>query len=149
MESTLRRPLPPVLLSLALALMWVAAELVPLAHLPEARLFGAVLVIAGVLVAAIGRAQFARARTNIHTFRDPDVLVTDGLFRFTRNPMYLGFTMVALGSAALLHALSAWAVAIAFVAVSDRWYIRHEEQALHRVFGSQYALYAARTRRWL
>lgn len=149
MTSSLRRPLPPVLLSLALALMGVAAEWVPLAHLPEARWLGALLVVAGVLVAALGRAQFARARTNIHTFRDPEVLVTGGLFRFTRNPMYLGFAVVALGAAAVLRALSAWSVAVAFIAVTDRWYILHEEEALRRVFGSRYAVYAARTRRWL
>lgn len=151
MVSILRRPLPPVLLSLALALMWAAANVLPLAPLPVwlGRALGVPLVVAGVLVAAIGRAQFARARTNIHTFRDPDVLVTDGLFGLTRNPMYLGFAMVALGAAVLLAALSAVVTAAAFVMVTDRWYIRHEEQALRRVFGERYERYAAGTRRWL
>lgn len=145
----MRRLLPPALLLLVLALMCVAAAVLPLARWPAATVPGALLVVAGLAVAVVGRVQFARARTNVHTFREPEVLVTGGVFRLTRNPMYLGFALVAFGAAALSGALSPFVLAAGFVAISDRWYIRFEEEALRRAFGEPYERYAARTRRWL
>ena len=92
---------------------------------------------------------FRRAGTEIHTFRMPRVLVTDGLFRHSRNPMYLGFLLVLAGLALVLGAAVPLLVVAAFALVVDRWYIRHEERALREAFGDAYDDYCGRVRRWL
>jgi protein-S-isoprenylcysteine O-methyltransferase Ste14 len=109
---------------------------------------GAILA-AGLLLSFAGARQFARRGTNIKTFDDPDVLVTEGLFRFSRNPMYLGFVLFLAGAAIYFGTLASFIVAVAFAVITDRWYIRFEEQAMRRKFGAAYAAYAASVRRWL
>ena len=144
------RPLPPVLLIAALAVMvglyfaFPGPVLVP-AH---NQCIGAALA-AGLLLSFAGARQFARRDTNIKTFDDPDVLVTEGLFRFSRNPMYLGFVLFLLGAAIYFGTLASFIVAAAFAVLTDRWYIRFEEQAMRRKFGAAYEAYAASVRRWL
>ncbi len=112
--------------------------------------------LAGVLVAVLGlgltfsgAGLFARIGTNIKTFNEPGTLVTDGLFRWTRNPMYLGFVLLLAGTAIALGATTPFAAVALFALVTDRWYIAFEEQALERRFGAEYAAYRQRTRRWV
>jgi protein-S-isoprenylcysteine O-methyltransferase Ste14 len=63
--------------------------------------------------------------------------------------MYLGFALVAVGAALLHGSLSSLLLALAFVVVTDRYYIGFEERVMHGVFGSRYGQYAQHTRRWL
>lgn len=89
------------------------------------------------------------ARTNIKTFDRPDVLVTDGAFAFSRNPMYLGFSIALVGFAIKLNVWPAFVVAGAFIVVAHFWYIRFEERMAEATFGAAYDDYRRRTRRWL
>jgi protein-S-isoprenylcysteine O-methyltransferase Ste14 len=146
----MRKLLPPFLLLLILAGMFVVDTWLPLAELPfSARPWAALLIVAGVILSAVARAHFARVRTEINTFGTPNVLVMNGPFRFSRNPMYLGFALVALGSALLHGSLSSLLLAVTFVVVTDRYYIGFEERVMHGVFGTRYGQYARQTRRWL
>lgn len=120
-------------------------ELVP----PAFQWLGLPLVVLGLGVAVAARSQFARARTNIYTFRQPDHLVTDGLFRFTRNPMYLGFCLALAGLAVFLGSLAPVLCAVTYLVISDRWYIAFEEEMMRARFGEAYQRYARHTRRWL
>ncbi len=63
--------------------------------------------------------------------------------------MYLGFVIALLGLSMLLGALSPIFVVAAFFVITERWYIRFEEQAMLRVFGDSYSLYKSKTRRWM
>jgi protein-S-isoprenylcysteine O-methyltransferase Ste14 len=103
----------------------------------------------GVWLLLAGSGRFRRIGTNIKTFNEPGVLVTDGLFRFSRNPMYLGFVLALLGAAMLLGTASPFVMPILFALIADLWYIRFEERALRRKFGEAYEAYARRTRRWI
>ena len=93
--------------------------------------------------------HFERVKTNIKTFNEPTMMVTDGMFRWTRNPMYLGMCVLLLGLAILLGTLLPLLLAVAFAVIADRWYVRFEENAMRRKFGAAYDAYASRTRRWL
>jgi protein-S-isoprenylcysteine O-methyltransferase Ste14 len=72
-----------------------------------------------------------------------------GIYRFTRNPMYIGLLMTLLGWAAFLASLPALLFVIAFVLYMNRFQIQPEERALSSLFGADYAVYRARVRRWL
>ena len=143
--------LPPALVAIIIIVMCVARIVLPgpvVVPQPHNWL-GLVLVVGGVAIGFIGARQFDKVGTNIKTFNDPTILVTDGLFRRSRNPMYLGFTLFLLGLAILLGTLIAFLGPIAFAVIADRWYIQFEEQALRRTFGERYEAYARKTRRWI
>ena len=147
----MKRLLPPVLMLLCLVAMLAVDRLLPVLELIPAPLHpaGIVLAAAGIGFAVAGRMTFARAATEIYTFREPGRLVTGGVFRISRNPMYLGMLLLLMGAAVLLGSLTPFVVAAFFGIVADRWYIRFEEAAMTAKFGEAYRTYQHRTRRWL
>jgi protein-S-isoprenylcysteine O-methyltransferase Ste14 len=145
----MRKLLPPVLFALFALAMWGAERLPGADAVPSPyRHTGWLLGAAGMGLLASARLQFARARTNIYTFDEPGQLVTSGVFRWSRHPMYLGFTLVLLGWALLLGSAPALGLAGVFAVIADRWYIAFEERWMRSKFGPAYEAYAARTRRW-
>lgn len=112
---------------------------------------GAALMAAGAAACVAGVAAFRRARTTVDPTR-PDrasSLVRDGIYRFTRNPMYLGFLLVLLGLGLLLGSWPALFVAIAFVPWMNRFQIGPEERALAGLFGEEFERFRRDVRRWL
>jgi protein-S-isoprenylcysteine O-methyltransferase Ste14 len=143
--------LPPRLVLMLLVAMGVLHMLLPgptLLLFPYT-LLGAAVAALGFVVALSGARLFARVRTNLRTWNEPGVLVTDGLFRWSRNPMYLGFVLLLLGTAILLGTTTPFIAPALFAIVADRWYIAFEERALQAKFGAEYEAYMGRTRRWL
>lgn len=145
------RILPPALTLLLLVAMVAARFAAPGPILLPVPWNGAGLapLVLGLWLLVAGSGIFRRVRTNINTFRDPDVLVTEGVFRISRNPMYLGFTLLLLGAALLLGTATPLAGPILFALVADLWYIRFEERAMRRRFGAAYEAYARKVRRWI
>ena len=144
-------PLPPPLIYLASYGAALAADM--LAPLPPpgswASFPGAVLIAAGILPLGWALLRFARAHVNPLPTRPVETLVLAGPYRYTRNPMYLGMLLLYLGTA-LLTRLS-WAVVFAPVVILlvNRIVIAREEAYLTRRFGSEYAAYRSRVRRWI
>ena len=109
------------------------------------------LVLGGVLLATLGVVSFHRA----HTTTDPrhphkmTALVTGGVYRATRNPMYLGMLLALAGWALWLGQLPPLLFPPLFVLFLNRWQIAPEERALERTFGTEYTLYRSRARRWI
>ena len=100
------------------------------------------------MVVSIGK-RFRKAKTQIHTFKVPKKLVTTGLFQYSRNPIYLGFTIVLLGIALLYGSLSTLIPVLLFFLIANFWYIPFEEKNMKKVFGQSYLFYRRRVRRWL
>ena len=141
--------LPPALTLLFVALVGVDAATSAIVVVPEPLgWLGLPLIAAGLALAVAARRQFARARTEIHTFGQPTTLVTTGVFRYGRNPMYLGLVAVVAGSAVLAGTVTAALLAGLFVLLVDRWYITTEEGTMRGTFGEAYDAYVRRTRRW-
>lgn len=147
----MQRLLPPLLLIITCVAMLLLALVLPLAKpLPiPVRIFGGVLAAFGLLLSVRGAGIFRRVGTNIMTFDKPDKLVTTGVFAWSRNPMYLGFAICALGGAMALNAMTAFAVASLFCLSLDRWYVRFEETMMRETFGAQFDDYCNRVRRWI
>lgn len=147
----MRRVLPPVLLTACIVLMlflqWVF-PVCPIFRFPY-DLLGIAPVLAGIVISKNGSDRFGYAQTTIMTFDEPSVLVVDGLYGFSRNPMYLGFALLILGVWVLLGTLSTLYVAVLFILITDRCYIRFEEAMLDRKFGKAYREYKKRVRRWI
>lgn len=147
-----RVPPPVVALVVAIA-MWAASRLVPRASATGVvrTVVSGVLFALAILVAWSGIRTFARVRTSIdpHHPETATTLVTGGIFRLSRNPMYLSMVLALLGWAARLGRV--WLVLgpVAFVLYVTRFQIRPEERALAEKFGAEYESYRRRTRRWL
>jgi len=143
--------LPPVWMALGLGVAWVLATYLPLVRLfgPVWQAAGGLLAVAGVVVIVWSAWWFWRKRTTIEPHHDPSVLIVEGPFTISRNPIYLGMLAIVTGVVVWLGALSAVAVPVAFAAVLTRRFIEPEEAALRRAFGAEGQAYLARTRRWL
>jgi len=145
---------PPVAATIGVALpMWLVARISPALAVGFPGRLGVALALAaaGAFVALAGVAEFRRVRTTVNPLRPEkaSALVTSGIFRWTRNPMYLGLAIVLLGWAAYLaHPLAAFGVP-AFVLWMSRWQIPREERALEGLFGEDFARYRTQVRRWL
>jgi len=147
----MKKLLPPALFLISILIMMLLWRLAPTSRnftFPVS-LAGLALLILGLGLTILGSRKFRQVGTNINTFNEPDVLVKDGLFRYSRNPMYLGFVIALLGVSALLGSLSTLAVVIVFFVITDRWYIAFEERAMAKKFGEEYEKYKSQTRRWI
>lgn len=146
--------LPPVPLALAIGgLMWLAAGQWPaLAFtLPGRIVVAAVLGVAGMAFAVAGVAAFRQAMTSFDPTRPgaASVLVSSGVYRYSRNPMYVGLLLMLGGWAAFLaHALG-FLFLPAFVAYLNRFQIAPEERVLAAKFGADFAAYTEAAPRWL
>lgn len=142
---------PPLLYLGALGIGFGLDALSGGATLPPtiARPVGAALMVAGGgLLGAFARA-FDRARTPIDPYTPSETIVTDGPYRLTRNPAYLGMALAYAGIAIVANAPWALVPLPVTVAVIDRGVIAREERYLERKFGAQYTDYKRHVRRWL
>lgn len=144
------RILPPHYFLLAIALMLGLALIDPSAGvLGSWRWLGAVPFVAAFAVATIARRQFETVGTEIRPLHPSSALVTDGPFRFSRNPMYASMLVGLAGVALMLDRITPWLVIPPFAALLYYRFVRHEEAHMERTFGAAYLDYKARVRRWL
>ncbi len=143
---------PPPLVVLGSLLLGLAADRVfglPAIEVAVLRPVGVVIGALGAVLVGSGILGFVRAGTNPEPWKKDTAFVTTGLYRFTRNPMYLGMVAIQLGIALFLQSIGGLAsVALAIVLV-DRFVIAREERHLRAFFGEQYFAYCQRVRRWL
>lgn len=112
-------------------------------------IIGIAMIVAGLAMGIWVGTVFKTVQTEIHTFKDPDKFVTHGLFRVSRNPIYLGFAFLLTGIALVYGTLISLLFPIIFILVANFWYIPVEENNMERQFGQKYLDYKSRVRRWL
>jgi protein-S-isoprenylcysteine O-methyltransferase Ste14 len=140
---------PPVWLAGFVAVAWAQQHWLPVGGPGVFRGPGTLLVLAGLALMAAAAVEFLRRRTTIVPHRAPAALITGGVYRFTRNPIYLGDALVLLG---LVLRWGAWPSLIlvpVFGMVITVRFIRPEEARLRAAFGAAFEDWAALTRRWL
>lgn len=144
---------PPVVVLLCGIAMWLLAAHTPPLGIPKhVRIIAAALVgAAGLLVMSAAVISFSRAKTTFNPLRprEATTLVTTGVYRFTRNPMYVGDVLLLIAWAVFLSSPVAVLGVLAFWLYIGRFQIRPEEEALAERFGAAYAAYTSSVRRWL
>lgn len=148
---TPKKTLPPTYLLLAIVLMIGMHILLPsiiLLSLPW-MLAGVLLMMSGIAINLIGNNTFKHHQTTIKPFQTSSALVTTGIFRYSRNPMYLGMVVLLIGLGLLLGSVPPFAVVPVFVLLITQRFIRVEEEMLADTFGTTYHAYCARVRRWI
>jgi protein-S-isoprenylcysteine O-methyltransferase Ste14 len=144
---------PPVVMLVVAAGMWGLSLAVPSVEVPllARSIAGGVLACIGGAFSLSGGMLFRRARTTVNPMKPQasSSLVTGGIYRYTRNPMYVGLVFVLLGWATFLA--SPWTLVgpLACALYLQRFQIEPEERVLGERFGAAYSDYAASVRRWL
>ena len=152
--NALELKVPPPVVALVLALsMWVVSTLTTALQVTFLiRVSVAVaLALLGGAISLAGTIVFRRARTTVNPMKPENAssLVTGGIYRFTRNPMYVGLLFVLVAWAAYLCAPWALVGPPAFALYMTRFQITPEERVLTSLFGEAYGNYKAKVRRWL
>ncbi len=143
--------LPPVWLAASMALMWGIAAAVPFPAItgPAPLITGRGVIVAAVIVMIWAAITMRRHRTTIVPHLTPSALVTDGPFRFSRNPIYAADVLILIGWAVSLGALLPVLVIPVFATIITRRFILPEEAKLAEGFGPAFREWCATTRRWV
>ena len=143
---------PPAVAALVAGGMWGISLVAPSLQVPALiRVAAAIIALTGGVFSIAGVISFRRAGTTLNPMQPETTssLVSSGIFRVTRNPMYAGLLLVLVAWAVFLS--SAWALLgpLAFVLYINRFQIAPEERVLSAIFGTAYSAYKSRVRRWL
>jgi len=143
---------PPAWIAPGVLLAWLFDSYLPVYEwLPAPWSYvGAALawVIALALTGAAAR-ELARHDTSLYPNGESTTLVTGGLYRYTRNPMYLGMALLVLGASVFLGSVTALLGVVLFCAAVQRLFIIPEEERMTGWFGEDYTAYCKQVRRWI
>ena len=144
---------PPFVVLIFAVLMWFLRAITPflsitlIFHL----VLGIMIVLLGFSVEVAAILSLSKAKTTADPThpKNASSLVTTGMYRFTRNPIYLGDFLILIGWAVYLSNLAALVVTPLFILYINRFQIRPEETAMLELFGDQFAEFKSRVRRWI
>lgn len=140
--------LPPLWLAGFALLGWALARILPLASFSVPYL-GSLLFAAGAALIVWAVIWFVRRKTPVEPHHTPKVLLAEGPFAISRNPIYLGMVLILTGLCIGWGAVSALIVIPAFIAVIQRRFVLKEEAVMRATFGAEADAYFTRTRRWI
>jgi len=149
--ASMKKPLPPTYLLSAIVLMTILHFLFPWRDILTGlwRLLGVVPFLIGLIMNLAADRLFKQHETTVKPFEKSAFLIVSGVYRVSRNPMYLGFVLVLLGIATIMGSLSPWIVVPVFAVLMDVVFIQTEERMMAVEFGESWLAYKARVRRWL
>ena len=136
-----------LVLSLCMVLSWYFGESSP-QNLPLI-IFGLGLIGLGFLLAFNSIARFIRAKTGVVPFSESTTLITEGFYKYTRNPMYVGMNSFLLGLLIILNNPINFIFLIIFFFIVRNLFVIKEELQMEQTFGEDYLSYKGRVRRWL
>lgn len=143
--------LPPVWLLVMMALAFATARLFPgmTVDLDWMRGLGAGIILLGLIIMAAAVWEFLRARTTLIPRRTPTAFLQCGIYRLSRNPIYLGDAVVLFGAILWWGALVALPLVPLFILLITKRFIKGEERGLRAEFGVEFDEWAGNVRRWL
>ena len=146
-----RKIIPPVYLFLSIAAMVFLHVLFPGATVLVFpwNFFGVIPLALGIAINLVADRSFKKHNTPVKPLEKSTALVTNGVFRVSRNPMYLGCVLILFGIAICMGSLTPYIVIFLFAIFIDIVFIRFEEQKLEETFGEAWLEYKKRVRRWV
>lgn len=145
---------PPLIAAIAVALGLLLDRLLPayvltvLLSFSERIVIGGIVMVAGLALALPAVFAFRRANTHVEPWKPSSALVTDGIFRWLRNPMYVGATLLLVGFAVLFASDWTLVMTIGFALVVHFGVVKREERYLEAKFGDAYRGYKAQVSRY-
>ena len=128
--------------------LWLFSPPETIIYIPY-KLVGSIFIPTGFAVLLVAWLQFKKANTAIPPTAESTLIVTSGIYRYTRNPMYLGMLLMMLGAAFFMGTITAMLGPVVFFLIIDKVFIPYEEKSLQSSFGNEYDEFLSTTRRWL
>jgi protein-S-isoprenylcysteine O-methyltransferase Ste14 len=147
----MQKLMPTTYLLIALVLCILLHFLIPFSYILVSpwNLIGLLPMVFGIWINISADRAFKRAITTVKPFEKSNTLIQDGVYRISRNPMYLGFVAILLGISVLLRSLSPYIVVVLFAILMEVMFIRPEEKMLLETFGDQWERYQSQVRKWI
>jgi protein-S-isoprenylcysteine O-methyltransferase Ste14 len=143
--------LPPFIFIAFLGVGVILHNIFPLHFIqgPIRNIVGAIFLAYSVLVASLAIFQMRRAGTNIDVRKPSTTIVSNGIYRYTRNPMYLSMALLLIAVSVLISNIWILILTPVFIIVIQKGVIEREERYLEGKFGTEYTSYKKSTRRWI
>jgi protein-S-isoprenylcysteine O-methyltransferase Ste14 len=141
---------PPFLTLIGLILQGLLNAFLPLYSINYfPNIFGSTVILLGVVSIVYLLGIFKKEETAILPDGDPEVLLTQGPYKYSRNPIYISMTIILIGSAMLYNSLSVFIIPILFMIMVKKIWIDYEELKLKKIFGQEYLNYQKKVGRWI
>jgi len=112
-------------------------------------LLGVVPLVIGIILNLVADGVFKKLGTTVKPFEESTALITTGVFRISRHPMYVGMVLILIGIAVLMGSLTPYAVIPVFAVLMEVVFIRVEERMLEEKFSEAWLVYKEKVRRWI
>ena len=147
----LKKVLPPTYLLVAIILVLLLHFTFPVATFVQdpLNLIGLFPLLIGVALNIIADRDFKRYQTTVKPYEESATLLTEGVYRYSRHPMYLGFVLILLGISLLLGSISPYVVVLMFAILMEIVFIRVEEEMLYETFQEEWRQYKSKVRKWI
>ena len=152
MKLDLKNKIPPPIVTLVFAaLIYLSADLLPHLMFEGQTFLSSIIAIFGLIILLLAVKEFVQFKTTINPLKPEtsSVLVTSGIFKLSRNPMYLGMLLLIIGLWIKTGAVLGFILVASFIAYLNYFQIFPEEQAMKGLFSDKYKTYCQQVRRWL
>ena len=142
---------PPILVLILVSSNYFSSKKIDLIHLPNQDLISIITLLIGVLILINPILKFIKSKTTIDPikFKKVNKLITSGIYKYSRNPMYLGFLMIVISTSIFYLNIFSITTPFLFYCWINRFQIKREEIFLAEKFGKEYMSYKTKTRRWI
>ena len=142
---------PPILVLILVVSSFLSSKKIDVIHIPHQTLVSILILLIGILILIIPVTKFIKYKTTIDPikFKKVNKLVTSGIYKYSRNPMYLGLLLIVISSSILYLNIYSVSTPIFFYYWINRFQIQREEIFLTEKFGKEYLSYKTKTRRWI
>ena len=142
---------PPILVLILVVSSFLSSKKIDVIHIPNQTLASILILLIGILILIIPVSKFIKSKTTIDPieFKKVNKLVTSGIYKYSRNPMYLGLLLIVISSSILYLNIYSVSTPIFFYYWINRFQIQREEIFLTEKFGKEYLSYKTKTRRWI
>tara|TARA_B100001287_G_C22660010_1_gene519826 strand:- start:1499 stop:1942 length:444 start_codon:yes stop_codon:yes gene_type:complete len=142
---------PPLIVLILVFSNFLSSKKVDVVLIPNQTLVSILILLIGILILILPVSKFIKSKTTIDPikFKKVNKLVTSGIYKYSRNPMYLGLLLIVISSSILYLNIYSVMTPIFFYYWINRFQIKREEIFLTEKFGKEYVLYMTRTRRWI
>ena len=142
---------PPLLVLILVVSSFLSSKKINIILIPNQNIVSIIILLVGLLILIIPVSNFIKYKTTIDPikFKKVNKLVTSGIYKYSRNPMYLGLLMIVISSSILYLNIYSVSTPFLFYWWINRFQIKREEIFLTEKFGREYLSYKAKTRRWI
>tara|TARA_X000000950_G_C13765004_1_gene598493 strand:+ start:537 stop:980 length:444 start_codon:yes stop_codon:yes gene_type:complete len=142
---------PPVIVLILVVSNFLSSKKIDIINIPNQTLVSIIILLIGVFILIVPVSKFIKSKTTVNPikFKKVNKLITSGIYKYSRNPMYLGFLMIVISTSIYYLNIFSIITPILFYFWINRYQIKREEIFLREKFGKEYLLYTTKTRRWI